>query len=288
MQTSAPCACPPACIPGPQHLTTFDQRPPLTSVAARTPISQACQPLCSVFVCVLHICTHGAAVALLEWVQHVAPPSSQLCSRPVRKARDRVGWPQGFAFQRLLGLRATLGSAACLSEGPIGRASGSVGPPSNCSAVSTLRHTNQAPCTSQAQQLLPQQRNADLAAASIELPGLHISGAAVSAVMETLGVEEGGALMTGRTNNHRALVLDAAYRPINVINWAKAIKMDMAGRVRGCCLLLCAVCEDAVAAAVLPAWVQQASTHDDGQCGARAWLHATLEPPRASVQSVTH
>jgi hypothetical protein len=47
--------------------------------------------------------------------------------------------------------------------------------------------------------------------------------------------EEGRNMWDKYSNSHRALVLDAAYRPVNVINWIKAIKMDMAGRVSGVC-----------------------------------------------------
>lgn len=32
-------------------------------------------------------------------------------------------------------------------------------------------------------------------------------------------------------SRHRALVLDCAYRPINVITWAKAVMMDWARKV---------------------------------------------------------
>lgn len=62
--------------------------------------------------------------------------------------------------------------------------------------------------------------------------GADLASAAVAAMSAAIDTLAGDDLLPrgGKSNNHRALVLDAAYRPINVINWAKAIKMDMAGR----------------------------------------------------------
>ena len=75
----------------------------------------------------------------------------------------------------------------------------------------------------------------------------------MSAVMETLGVVEGGSQLPGRAgNHHRALVLDAAFRPINVINRAKAIKMDMAGRVSAASAAPAAAAPAATAAPAAP------------------------------------
>eukprot|EP00197_Chlamydomonas_leiostraca_P007221 CAMPEP_0202865676 /NCGR_PEP_ID=MMETSP1391-20130828/6291_1 /ASSEMBLY_ACC=CAM_ASM_000867 /TAXON_ID=1034604 /ORGANISM="Chlamydomonas leiostraca, Strain SAG 11-49" /LENGTH=345 /DNA_ID=CAMNT_0049545541 /DNA_START=225 /DNA_END=1263 /DNA_ORIENTATION=+ len=37
----------------------------------------------------------------------------------------------------------------------------------------------------------------------------------------------GGGMMAGVLSRHRALVLDSAYRPINVVSWAKAVMMDV-------------------------------------------------------------
>jgi hypothetical protein len=39
-----------------------------------------------------------------------------------------------------------------------------------------------------------------------------------------------GGLLRG-FSKHRALVLDSSYRPINTVNWFKAVCMDMAGKV---------------------------------------------------------
>jgi hypothetical protein len=64
------------------------------------------------------------------------------------------------------------------------------------------------------------------------------AAAAAAAAAGAAGV--GGALMGAggefnrrRWHSQRALVLDLSHRPINIINWFKAVVMDMAGKVSG-------------------------------------------------------
>ncbi len=35
-----------------------------------------------------------------------------------------------------------------------------------------------------------------------------------------------------KVHSHRALVVDSAYRPVNVISWSKAVMMDVAEKVQ--------------------------------------------------------
>jgi hypothetical protein len=44
---------------------------------------------------------------------------------------------------------------------------------------------------------------------------------------------------TGRSSAWRCLILDSRYLPVNVVNWGRAVVMDLSGKVRGLCELLC-------------------------------------------------